>query len=278
MKIRLLTALLGIAFFIPIIVFSHTILLPIAAAAFSAMAVWELFRCIGAARKYLYLAVSLLFSAALPFLAGFLFESVPEYIGIVAVAACAFVTLMFSILVFEMGREKFSVVTQMVLGVLYITFGFTALSMLRQLENGLYLFLMPFVIAWMTDSMAYFSGMLFGKHKLCPTISPKKTVEGAIGGLALGTSLCVLTAFVLDKLALLSPNYLFLTVACLAFSFLSQLGDLFASLIKREYGVKDFGQLLPGHGGVLDRFDSILFVSPIALLIAGMASFPTFFF
>jgi phosphatidate cytidylyltransferase len=277
MKLRLLTALLGIAFFIPIIIFSHTLLLPIAAAAFSAMAVFELFRCIGAGKKYLYLGISLAFAVAMPLLVGFLYKSVLSYIGIVAMATCAFLTLMFATLVFGMGKEKFSAVAQMVICVLYVTYGFTSLALLRQLENGFYLFLMPFVVAWMTDSMAYFSGMLFGKHKLCPSVSPKKTVEGAIGGLVLGSGLCLLIAFVLDKLDLVSPNYLFLGVSLLVLSFLSQLGDLFASLIKREYAVKDFGNLFPGHGGVMDRFDSIIFLAPIVILIAGLASFSTFF-
>ena len=277
MKTRLLSAFLGILLFIPIIVFSHTILLSIVSALFAALAIVELFRCMGALKKYLYLTVSLLFAAALPLLVGILFEDLASYIGIIAMIACAYVTVMFSLLVFGMGKEPFSKMAQIVIGVLYVTLGFTALAVLRRLENGLYVFLMPFVIAWLTDSMAYFSGVFFGKHKLCPTISPKKTVEGALGGLSLGTGLCVLIAFVLDKCGLVSPNYLFLAFSCLVLSFLSQLGDLFASLIKREYGVKDFGNLMPGHGGVLDRFDSVIFLTPIVALIVGMASFPTFF-
>ena len=160
MKIRILTALLGIAFFIPIIVFSHTILLPLVAGAFSAMAVFELFRCLGTGKKYFYLVLSLVFSFAMPLSVSFLFESVASYIGVIAMASCAFVTLMFAALVFGMGKMRFSTVAQMVLGVLYITLGFTSLVMLRQLANGFYLFLMPFVVAWMTDTMAYFSGML----------------------------------------------------------------------------------------------------------------------
>jgi phosphatidate cytidylyltransferase len=270
--------MVGIAVFIPIIVFSDTLLLPIAAAFFACIAVLELYRCIGGGRKLSYLAISLLIAAASPILVGVLRKDFWGFIGILAFEACIFVTLMFSFLVLRAGKEAFSKVAQMTLGTLYITVGFTSLVLLRQFENGLYLFLMPFYVAWITDSMAYFSGRLFGKHKLCPTISPKKTVEGAIGGLIFGVGVCVLTAFILEKCSLLSPNYWFLTVSCLVYSCLSQLGDLFASLIKREYGVKDFGNIMPGHGGVMDRFDSILFISPVILMTVGSVLLPEFFF
>lgn len=278
MKTRVISALLGIVVFIPIIVFSDTLLLPIAAALFSAIAVGELFRCIGAGRKIPYLAVAMLFSVAMPILAGLVKKGTPASIGMLAFFACVFVILMFVLLVFGAGKEVFSLVCQMTLGTLYITVGFTSLVLLRSLGNGFYLFLLPFALAWMTDTMAYFTGRILGKHKLCPTISPKKTVEGAVGGLIFGTGVCVLAAFVLDRLSLLSPNYGFLIVSSLILSCLSQIGDLFASLIKREYGVKDFGRIMPGHGGILDRFDSILFVSPIVFLIAAATFLPPFFF
>ena len=278
MKSRIISALIGVAVFIPIIVFSDTILLPIAATAFSALAVVELFRCIGASRKYMFLTVSLLFAVSLPLLVGFLFGDILAYVGMMSLVACAYFTVMFCVLVFRTGKERFSAVAQMTVGTLYTTSGFTALVLLRELEHGFYLFLMPFFIAWMTDIMAYFSGRFFGKHKLCPTVSPKKTVEGAIGGLLLGTGVCVLVAFVLDRFSLVTPNYWFLIVSCLVLSALSQIGDLFASLIKREYGVKDFGNIMPGHGGVLDRFDSVLFITNIIFLIAGTTSLPPFFF
>ena len=111
--------------------------------------------------------------------------------------------------------------------------------------------------AFGTDIFAYFVGVLFGKHKLCPEISPKKTVEGAIGGVFGSVLFC--TVF-----ALLFSKEWVLPAACIGLfgSFFAQLGDLTASIFKRKMGIKDFGKLIPGHGGILDRFDSILFTGP----------------
>jgi phosphatidate cytidylyltransferase len=114
-----------------------------------------------------------------------------------------------------------------------------------------------FVVSWSCDTAAYLTGILFGKTKLCPGISPKKTVEGAIGGVAGSVAGCFIFAL------MLMPDHVW-TIALLGFfgSIVSQMGDLSASLIKRKVGIKDFGHLFPGHGGVLDRFDSILFTAP----------------
>ncbi|MTI69994.1 MAG: phosphatidate cytidylyltransferase [Firmicutes bacterium] len=114
-----------------------------------------------------------------------------------------------------------------------------------------------FIIAWATDTFAYFFGQLFGKRKLCPRLSPKKTIEGAIGG--------VIGSFILTLIYLKVfniPNLILLSVLSILGSILSQIGDLAASKIKRTVGIKDFGNIMPGHGGVLDRFDSIIFISP----------------
>jgi len=115
-----------------------------------------------------------------------------------------------------------------------------------------------FIISWSCDSSAYLVGVGFGKHKLCPSISPKKTIEGAVGGI-LGSMLgCTIFSW------LVSPDKMVILVM-LGFigAIVSQLGDLAASQIKRTVGIKDFGQIFPGHGGVLDRFDSILFTAPL---------------
>ena len=114
---------------------------------------------------------------------------------------------------------------------------------------------------------AYLVGSAIGKHKLIPEISPKKTVEGAIGGIVFTALACLLYGFILEKFFALSVNYLFLAVIGVILSVVSQLGDLFASMIKREYGVKDYGNIFPGHGGIMDRFDSVLATSTILLIL-----------
>ena len=142
-------------------------------------------------------------------------------------------------------------------------------------DSGIYkyvgqsLIILAFLISWMTDIGAYFSGRFFGKHKLAPVISPKKTVEGAIGGFVF----CMLTvsgiAYLLtgplDILAF-DVNWLYLLIVTAVGSIISMIGDLSFSVIKRAFNIKDFGKIMPGHGGVLDRFDSTLFVSPVLCL------------
>ena len=117
--------------------------------------------------------------------------------------------------------------------------------------------------AWLADTGAYFAGTFFGKHKLCPNISPKKTVEGLLGGIAADALLFMLIGYIVSLYNdNAHPNYLILAVLGIACSVLSVIGDLFASLIKRHCEVKDFGKIMPGHGGAFDRFDSVVFVAP----------------
>jgi len=113
-----------------------------------------------------------------------------------------------------------------------------------------------------TDTFAYFSGRLFGKHKLIPAVSPKKTVEGSVGGTLFAVILTVLYGFVIGQVSEATPNYIALAVVALVVSLLSQCGDLVMSLVKRRFGIKDYGKLFPGHGGVLDRFDSVVITAP----------------
>ena len=148
---------------------------------------------------------------------------------------------------------------------IYIICGFSSIQLLRELSS--YIYLLVFVGAWITDIFAYFTGMLFGKHKLCEAVSPKKTVEGSIGG----TLFCAL-AFVVFGFITLNKNaeiwkYLILAASGLIISAVSQIGDLSMSLIKRHYGIKDFGKIFPGHGGMLDRFDSIIAVSIVLFIL-----------
>ncbi len=121
---------------------------------------------------------------------------------------------------------------------------------------------LPFVVAWLTDTGAYFAGSMFGKHKLVPNISPKKTVEGAIGGVVFTVIGFALYCLIWNSLSDYKLSYLSLCIYGFVLSIASQFGDLIASSIKRQYNVKDYGFIFPGHGGVLDRFDGVLLVAP----------------
>lgn len=148
-----------------------------------------------------------------------------------------------------------------------IPFFLSSLLRIRQMEPWRALIILPFVVAFLSDAFALFAGMAFGKHKLAPELSPKKTVEGAIGGFA-GAIVCtVLYGVVLQLGFSMQVNYLYLIVYGALGSVVSQLGDLSFSYIKREYGLKDFGNIFPGHGGVLDRFDSVIFCAPLIELL-----------
>lgn len=132
-------------------------------------------------------------------------------------------------------------------------------------EFDIYGIIMVFLCAWMTDTGAFFAGKFLGKHKLIERVSPKKTIEGAIGGVLATAVSSAVYAFILMKLNVIAPsvsNYTVFTFLGLFGSVLSQLGDLFASALKRDCGIKDFGTIFPGHGGILDRFDSVVFIVP----------------
>jgi phosphatidate cytidylyltransferase len=145
-------------------------------------------------------------------------------------------------------------------GYIYIINFFTLLAFIREWENGSRLILLVFIIAWFSDTFAYYVGRKLGKRKLCPEVSPKKTVAGFIGG-TIGSVIGVIlwSNFIVEMNSVWYVLILFGVVA----GIISQIGDLVASLIKRHTGLKDYGNIIPGHGGILDRFDSILFTTPI---------------
>lgn len=138
-----------------------------------------------------------------------------------------------------------------------------SLTRIFQMENGALLVLMPLLAAWGSDTFALFAGMLFGKHKLAPVISPKKTVEGGIGGVFGGVACLLVFTLLVNHFAGLSLSYAAAGLLGAAGSVIGQVGDLSFSIIKRQTGIKDYGSIFPGHGGVLDRFDSVIFVAPV---------------
>ena len=153
-----------------------------------------------------------------------------------------------------------------------------AVSFLRLEASGIHRgwLLLPFILSFACDTFAYFAGLTLGRHKLAPKVSPKKTVEGSIGGLA-GNVVCgLLFAYVMDRWFGASINAVPMALLSLICGVVAQIGDLSFSLIKREFGIKDYGHLFLEHGGVLDRFDSVLFVAPtveIALTLFSSVSF-----
>lgn len=148
-----------------------------------------------------------------------------------------------------------------------IPLALSTLVELRCMEQGKYLVLIAVLLAFVTDAGAYFAGVFLGKHRGVTKVSPNKSVEGYIGGFVTGVVFAVLYGLVIGKLAGQSANLLPLALCGLFGALATEVGDLAFSFIKRQYGVKDYGHLLPGHGGMLDRFDSMIFCGPVVLFI-----------
>ena len=134
-------------------------------------------------------------------------------------------------------------------------------------HHGPFIVLLPLLAAWGADTCALFAGMFFGRHKLAPVVSPKKTVEGAIGGVIGGAVLVLLAALIMNATLKLGLPLWAAVVLGACGAILGEIGDLSFSVIKRQTGIKDYGHIFPGHGGVLDRFDSVIFVAPFAEIL-----------
>lgn len=154
-------------------------------------------------------------------------------------------------------------------GIFYVAVMLSFVYLTRSMHDGLYLVWLIFLCSWGTDTSAYCVGVLFGKHKMSPKLSPKKSIEGAVGGIvgAMLLTWLFLVAFSGKMEAYSDSDTLIFVIIAGVCSFISMIGDLTASAIKRNYDIKDYGTLIPGHGGILDRFDSVIFIAPIVYLL-----------
>ena len=166
-------------------------------------------------------------------------------------------------------KRKFVDAAISAFAVLYVPILFSFVYILRDADNGQFYVWYIVAAAWGSDTLAYFTGMVFGKHKLAPRLSPKKTIEGAIGGVAGSVILCTLYGLIIARTVVVESGVMLKLSLLIGFmgSLASIGGDLFASSIKRVMRIKDYSNLIPGHGGILDRFDSMLFVAPIVVFV-----------
>lgn len=162
-------------------------------------------------------------------------------------------------------KYNFIDVSVTLLGFFYVTLFFSFIPMTNGKSYGNYLIWLIFIASWLCDTTAYYTGRLFGKTKLCPEVSPKKTVEGAVGGLVGSSIACGIYGIVISSYVPVVSVYHYFIIGAICGVF-CQFGDLVASSIKRYVGIKDYSKLIPGHGGILDRFDSILFAAVIVNL------------
>lgn len=264
MRSRLLVAAVGVP-----LTFIMLVLLPkLGAAVFcagiSCISAQEMFSAVGA-KQPSALILSCVSSLLLTAMA---FFGLPAQMALAW--SCAYCVLLFLLWVICHERDSafgFAGFGAGIMAGLIIPAGMAALLLLRVGDHGRFTVLLPIIIAYAGDGGALFAGMLFGKHKLAPKTSPKKTVEGSIGGLAVSVILSLLYALLLRGAFDISFSLPMVALVALITGAVSQLGDLAFSLIKREFGVKDYGRLLPGHGGALDRFDSTIFAAPVVYLL-----------
>jgi len=180
----------------------------------------------------------------------------------------AFLILM-CIYVFAFPKYNINEIAFALFGILYVPVMLMHLYQIRRLSDGFFMIWLVFISAWGNDTCAYCVGMLIGKHKMAPALSPKKSVEGAVGGIAGAVILgAVYGHFMGEQLVSLTSPVLQCAIICGICSLIAIVGDLCASAIKRNQNIKDFGTLIPGHGGVLDRFDSILLTAPAVYFLA----------
>ena len=225
-----------------------------------AIAAFELMRAVGAEKNQAVCAVTIAAAALIP---QCYWQQTDSWA--VRLALLGLLVALFLIAVFSYGKEKAVRVEHILFGlfggVLYPVL-MSSLVQLRMMENGSFLVLLPIVSAFLTDTGAYFVGMFLGKHRGIVPVSPNKSAEGFVGGLLAGVVFMLGYGIVMTHGFGLEVNMFRLALYGLVGSFVTMLGDLSFSLIKRQFGIKDYGSLIPGHGGMLDRFDSMSFAAP----------------
>ena len=180
----------------------------------------------------------------------------------------AFVICLMAVLVFAYPRYRTEQILAAFFGVFYVAVMLSYIYQTRILPGGVFQVWLVFICAWGCDTCAYCVGMLIGKHKMAPKLSPKKSVEGGIGGIVGAALIAVLYALAINHWGNAGVSVASFAMIGAAGGAISQIGDLAASAIKRNHDIKDYGKLIPGHGGILDRFDSIIFTAPIIFYLS----------
>lgn len=265
MKQRIISGTLCVVVLAAVLCLYKTVVLEAAISVLSAIAVYELLSAVGLKNSKTLVIFDVAVAAILPYASIFNLQNYVVY---------AFLAVTVVLLLRNHSKIGFEKVAFSVCATLGVSLSFLCIILLRNNfdKTGLFYILIAFGGAWFADTGAYFSGRFFGKHKLCPVISPKKTIEGLIGGVISNILLICLAAFVYGKFVDVTVNYLALSILAVVIAFAGVAGDLTASVIKRQSGIKDYGNIIPGHGGIMDRFDSILLTAPAVYIVTKIVS------
>lgn len=260
MKTRVLTGIVLALLFAAVLLLSHNIwFLRIIIAIMCITAIWELYGAVGLRHNKPLLWTSFLLAGLISFCP---IPATPYF----TLALFAGMALLSFWLMRQVGIAKQIPLWAVLLFAIGMVLLYNTIPLMRQMENGLYRLILALLTTVITDIGAYFTGKAIGKHKMAASISPNKTKEGAIGGIICTVVLLMTAAIILEGLQVISVNLGILFVYLIVSSVTAEFGDLALSAIKRITGIKDYSNLFPGHGGVLDRFDSFLFVMPVTYL------------
>ena len=260
-KTRLLSGIVLVILAIILIISGGEVLL-FSTLAISCIGMFELYRVFSAEKSLL---------AAVAYLSAILFYCNLEwhFLPDILMLFMGFMILLMFVYVLTYPKFKADQVMAVFFGVFYVAVMLSYVYQIRTLKNGLYLAFLVFLCSWGCDTCAYCVGVLIGKHKMSPKLSPKKSVEGAVGGVLGSALLTALYCFIFRApMALTGAEIGILSLIAAIAGLISMVGDLTASAIKRNYDIKDYGHLIPGHGGILDRFDSMIITAPIIYFLA----------
>ena len=257
---RVLVAVIGVPVLVWVVLWAPPLVMLVALCLLAGIGGMELQRCVSGAPRSELVGMSAIFPV---FMVAWYYER-PEHVVVLVVVE---LVVFFGYAIVKGGEIKFNQIMAALFGGTFIGYSFAAFLRLEAAGIHRAYLLLPFILSFACDTFAYFAGRAFGRHKLAPKVSPKKTVEGSIGGI-LGNVVCgLIFVFVMDHWLEAGIGYGTMVVLAVTCSIVAQIGDLSFSLIKLEFGIKDYGHLFLEHGGVLDRFDSVLFVTPLVEII-----------
>ncbi len=258
MKKRIITAAVLVPILLLVLYTAPKIVMVLCLSFICAVAAVELLYNTGLVRHVRMVAYAAVTAACVPLWCYFSWDVLWAQAGILLLFLLLFLEMML-----DPANVTFDKAAICLVGGLVIPYLLSGLVRIFAPDNGRFVILIPFVVAFLADSGAYFIGCRFGRHKLAPTISPKKSVEGVLGGMTTASLGMLLYVFIMQYGFQCQVNYGYALVYGIVGSLLDTFGDLCLSVVKRQTDIKDYGDLIPGHGGVLDRFDSLIVVAPL---------------
>ena len=261
LQLRILVAVVGVPVLLYVVLAAPPVVMMLALTVLAGVGAMELQQCVSGTKRAELAAFGALWASLT---VGWYFNS-PERVTVLFLLGTVF---FFGYAILRGGEVKFNQIMAGLFGSIAIGYSFSAFLRLEAVGVHRAYLLLPFILSFACDTFAFFTGLTLGKHKLAPKVSPKKTIEGSIGGLA-GNVLCgLLFVWVMERFFGGSAiGYGPMVLLALVCGVVAQVGDLSFSLIKREFGIKDYGHIFLAHGGVLDRFDSVLFVAPVVEIV-----------